>query len=79
MENEGQAIQLINDERQTLYPDLLPQACPQLKGEPVLGMPHSDACWDSGRCKPVEAGVRTVDVVVDPPCFDVSACLVEIG
>jgi len=42
-------------------------------------MPLIGACCELSRCEPVEARVRAVGVVVDPPFFDDVSCLVEIG
>ena len=42
-------------------------------------MPRVGACCELGWCEPVEARVRSVGVVVDPPFFDDVSCLVEIG
>ena len=42
-------------------------------------MPLIGACCELSRCEPVEARVRAVGVVVDPPFIDVISCLVEIG
>jgi hypothetical protein len=42
-------------------------------------MPQTGACCELGRCEPVEARVRSYYVVVDPPFFDDSSRLVEIG
>ena len=42
-------------------------------------MPRRGACCELGWCEPVEARVRSVGVVVDPPFFDDLARLVEVG
>ena len=42
-------------------------------------MPLIGACCELSWCEPVEARVRSVDVVVDPPCFDDVTRLVEVG
>ena len=42
-------------------------------------MPRIGACCELSRCEPVEARVRSVGVVVDPPFFDDLARLVEVG
>ena len=42
-------------------------------------MPPRGACCKLIRCEPVEARVRSVGVVVDPPVFDDLTRLVEIG
>src|SRR6185312_11359116 len=42
-------------------------------------MPRRGACCELSWCEPVEARVRSVGVVVDPPCFDDLARLVEVG
>ena len=42
-------------------------------------MPLCGACCELGRCEPVEARVRSVGVVVDPPFFDDLTRLVEVG
>ena len=42
-------------------------------------MPLMWACCELSRCEPVEARVRSVGVVVDPPFFDDLARLLEVG
>src|SRR6202012_2480597 len=42
-------------------------------------MPLRGACCELSWCEPVEARVRSVGVVVDPPFFDDLSRLVEIG
>src|SRR6185312_12344642 len=42
-------------------------------------MPLIWACCELSWCEPVEARVRSVGVVVDPPCFDDLPCFVEIA
>jgi len=42
-------------------------------------MPLIGACCELSWCEPVEARVRPVGVVVDPPFFDDIASLVEVG
>ena len=42
-------------------------------------MPLRGACCELSRCEPVEARVRSVGVVVDPPFFDDPARLLEVG
>jgi hypothetical protein len=37
------------------------------------------ACCELSRCEPVEARVRSVGVVVDPPFFDDLTRLLEVG
>src|SRR3954463_12302208 len=41
-------------------------------------MPLLGACCELDRCEPVEARVRSVGVVVDPPFFDDLTRLVEV-
>ena len=41
-------------------------------------MPLIGACCELSWCEPVEARVRSVGVVVDPPFFDNLACLAEV-
>ena len=41
-------------------------------------MPLIGACCELRRCEPIEARVRSVGVVVDPPFFDDPACLAEV-
>ena len=41
-------------------------------------MPLIGACCELSWCEPVEARVRSVGVVVDPPFFDDPACLAEV-
>ena len=42
-------------------------------------MPLIWACCELSWCEPVEARVRSVGVVVDPPCFDDLPRFVEIA
>ena len=42
-------------------------------------MPLMWACCELSRCEPVEARVRSIGVVVDPPFFDDLARLLEVG
>ena len=42
-------------------------------------MPRCGACCELSRCEPVEARVRSVGVVVDPPFFDDVARLLDVG
>jgi hypothetical protein len=42
-------------------------------------MPQIGACCELSRCEPVEARVRSVGVVVDPPLFDDPAGLAEVS
>ena len=41
-------------------------------------MPLIGACCELSRCEPVEARMRSVGVVVDPPVFDDPASFVEV-
>ena len=41
-------------------------------------VPLIGACCELSGCEPVEARVRSVGVVVDPPVFDDPACLAEV-
>jgi hypothetical protein len=42
-------------------------------------MPLRGACCELSWCEPVEARVRSVGVVVDPPFFDDLTRLLEVG
>ena len=42
-------------------------------------MPLIGTCCELNRCEPIEARVRSVGVVVDPPFFDDRPRLAEVG
>ena len=42
-------------------------------------MPRIGACCELSWCEPIEARVRSVGIVVDPPFFDDLARVLEIG